>query len=100
MTDETVLSEIEVSAEIWKKMKKGVFLPTKNFIYTLALVGHFSFEDTNNLLLLCGYELDYTKVKDVVMSYLLQQRVYNSGMIETAGTEYKVSNLFFKEEQK
>ena len=96
LTDETVLSEIEISEEIWKKIKKGSFIPTKNLIYSLALVGHFSMEDTKNLLLLCGYEVDLALVKDVVMTYLLEQRVYNTGMIEAALDAYKVSNLFLK----
>lgn len=96
LTDETVLSELEISEEIWHKMKKGAFEPTKNFIYSLALVGHFSYEDTKNLMLLCNEEFDYAIVKDVVMAYLLEQRVYNDGMIKAACDEYKVTNLFLK----
>ncbi len=96
LTDETVLSELEISKEIWHKMKKGAFEPTKNFIYSLALVGHFSYDDTQKLMLLCNEEMDYAIVKDVVMAYLLQQRVYNDGMIKAACEEYKVGNLFLK----
>lgn len=96
ISDETVLSELEISEEIWRKMKKGAFVPTKNFIYSLAIIGHISMEDTSALMLLCDYEFDYANVKDVVISYLLEQRVYNRGMIDSALAEYKISNLFLK----
>ena len=45
---------------------------------------------------LCGYSFNFADVKDVIISYLLQQKVYNRGMIEAALQEYKVTNLFIK----
>ena len=43
---------------------------------------------------MCEYEFDYKYVKDVVVSYLLQERVSNPVMIARAFDEYKVANLF------
>jgi hypothetical protein len=48
------------------------------------------------MLLLCGEGFDHTFVKDVVVSYLLNSRVYSPAMVERALNEYKVSNLFIK----
>jgi hypothetical protein len=87
---------LDVAEEIWKGIAKGEFEPTKNLIYSLALTVQLSYDDTRALMSLCGYEFDFANVKDVVISYLLQQKVYNRGMIDAALQEYKVSNLFIK----
>ena len=88
--------DLDVSNEIWTNICKGKFLPTKNLIFSLALTMQLSFDDTEELLLYINEEFDYTIVKDVVISYLLYNRVYNRGMVDAALEEYKVSNLFIK----
>ena len=87
---------LDVSNEIWKGILKGNFEPTKNLLYSLALTAQFSYDDTCALMRLCGYSFNFADVKDVVISYLLQQKVYHRGMIEAALQEYKVTNLFIK----
>ncbi len=87
---------LSVEKEIWTGICKGKFLPTKNLIFSLALAAQISFDDTVALLALCGEEFDLAIVKDVVISYLLTRKVYNSGMIESALKEYHVTNLFIK----
>lgn len=89
--------KLAIDGKIWKGIVLGKFLPTKNTIFSLALTANFSLEDTENLLLVCGYEFDYTIPKDVVISYLLAQKIYNRPMIDAALAEYKVSNLFLAE---
>jgi hypothetical protein len=88
------LSNLDISKEIWENICKGKFLPSKNLILSLALTAQFSFDDTEELLACIFEEFDYTIVKDVVISYLLNNRVYNPEMINAALKEYKVSNLF------
>ncbi len=85
---------LSVSEEIWRKICKGSFLPTKNLIFSLALAAHFSYEDTCTLLTACGYAFDFTSVKDVVLAYLLQTGVYNAEMVACALAEYRVENLY------
>lgn len=94
VTEAAALENLKIAEEIWAGICKNKFLPSKNLIYSLALTSHFSFEDTRALLALCDYEIDYANVKDVVLSYLLQEKVYNSAMIEAALNEYKLGNLF------
>jgi hypothetical protein len=53
-------------------------------------------EDTQSLLAVCGYEFEYETVKDVVVAYLLEQKVFNPQMVACALAEYKVENLFLK----
>ena len=96
LSDQDVLQGLNVTAEIWKGIRKNKFIPTKNMIFSLAFVGQFSCEDVRILLQLCGYDFDYTYVKDVVVSFLLKEKVFNSTMIERALAEYKVANLFLK----
>ena len=87
---------LDVSDEVWKGILKGNFEPTKNLLYSLALTIQLSYDDTCALMRLCGYSFNFADVKDVIISYLLQQKVYNRGMIEAALQEYKVTNLFIK----
>ncbi|MBQ8229817.1 MAG: hypothetical protein IJZ32_03885 [Clostridia bacterium] len=87
---------LAVSEEIWQGICKGKFLPTVNLLYSLALTGHLSMDDTAYLCSLCGYEVDYANVRDVVVSYLLTRRVYNTDMIDSALNEYKITSLFLK----
>ena len=94
--DADVLAQIDVAPEIWKGIRRGTFLPTKNLILTLALTAQISYDDTLTLLSLCDYFFDDTIVKDVVIAYLLSRRVYNPSMVQAALEEYKVANLFFK----
>ncbi len=96
-SDEKALFEqLNVPEEVWKKICKGKFLPTKNLVLSIALVLHLSMSDAETLLNLCEGCFDYTLPKDVVVSYLLNNRVYNEGMIAAALAEYKIINLFIK----
>lgn len=96
MTEQTAAEALNVSEEIWTNICKGVFEPTKNLIFSLALVCGFTYEETEALLSLVRETFDYAQVKDVVTAYLLTQGVYNRDMIEVALREYKVTNLFLK----
>ena len=96
LSDEEAYSGLDISKEIWKKNCKGKFLPSKNLILSLALTAQLSFDDTELLLAYREEEFNYTIVKDVVISYLLSNKVYNPEMIQRALAEYKVTNLFIK----
>ena len=96
ISEAEALSNLDITEEIWKNICKGKFLPTKNLILSLALTAEFSLEDTEELLAYAYEEFDYTIVKDVVISYLLNNRVFNGEMVNAALREYKVANLFIK----
>ena len=95
-TDEDALTYLNVSAEIWKGIRRNKYLPSKNLIFSLGLAGQFSIKDVQALLSLCGYNFDFTYVKDVVLSYLFEERIFNPTMLARALEEYKVANLFLK----
>ena len=95
-TDAEAAEALSIENEIWRGIRKGAFLPSKNLIFSIALAAHMSFDDTQALLALAGFEWDFAVVKDVILCYLLQQKVYNAPMIERALTEYKIGNLFLK----
>ena len=98
LTAEEVGAELSIDSEIWNNVCKGNFQPTKNLLLTIALTAHLSLEETEWLLASVGYEWDYTIEKDVVITYLLHAKVYNAHMIRVALAEYKIGNLYFKEE--
>ncbi len=96
MTAEEAGELLTIDKAIWKKIVKGQFAMTKNTVLSLAIAGHFSVEDTDKLLELYGYEVDYTVEKDVVVAYLLKEKIFARPMVEAAFAEYKVENLFIK----
>lgn len=96
LTQADLQNELTIDSEILDKIFKGNFAPTKNTIYSIALVGHFSIEETSALLIANGYEINYASEREVVISYLLENKVFARPMIEAAFAEYKVGNLFIK----
>lgn len=98
LTMEQAGENLSIDKEIWKGIYKGTFEPTKNTVYSLALTAHFTAEETDELFKVCKYEWDYTLVKDTVLSYLLQNRIYNAEMLRVAFEEYNVENLFIKQD--
>ena len=95
-TAEDAEEKLTIEKHIWDGICKGKYLPTKNFVLSVALAAHMNVDDAKKALLFAGYELDFTEVKDVVVSYLLAQKVFNPVMVEAALEEYKVNNLFLK----
>lgn len=87
---------LDIDPVIWKNIVNGTFAPTKNLLLSLAFALQLSVEDLDALFLLCGFEFDYAQEKDVVIRYLLEQRVYNREMIFVAFQEYHIGNLFLK----
>ena len=96
ISEEEALAGMDISEEIWRGILKGKFEPTKNLLYSLGLTMQLSYDDLCTLMGFCGYQFDFADVKDVVIVYLFQQKVYNRGMIDAALKEYKISNLFLK----
>lgn len=90
--------ELEIAPEIWSDVCKGKYLPSKNLIFSIALSAHLTSDETRELLWLCDYDFDFTTVKDVVVCYLLEQKVFNYVMQQRAFEEYKIRNLFLKTE--
>jgi DNA-binding XRE family transcriptional regulator len=97
--EEEVGECLNVSREIWENICKGNFLPTKNLIFSLALVMHMSISDVRELLYYSNKDFDFTSVKDVVICYLIEQKVFNPLMVVSALKEYRVENLFLKMEK-
>lgn len=89
-----LLKELTISEKVWKKVCKGDFLPTKNLILSVALAGNFTYEETVALLNSCECEWDFTTAKDVVISYLVSQKIFNTDMVWACLDEYNVSNLY------
>lgn len=94
ITAEELGGNLSIDQTIWKKICSGDYLPTKNLIFSIALVARVSYDDACYLLGAVGTEFDYTIEREVVISYLLKQKIFNADMIKTALDEYSVTNLF------
>ena len=99
LTEKDAGRMLAIDENVWHGIYRGTFLPTKNTVFSLALVAEFSAREVDELFEVCGYAWDFTLVKDTVLSYLLQNRIYNAEMIKQACQEYSVENLFIRSEE-
>lgn len=90
---------IDVSKKIWLDIVKGKFYPEKNTVLATAVSGGIAFNDARDLLAVCGYEFDYASVRDVVVSYMLNYKVYTPQLVELLLEEYKITCLPLKDRE-
>ncbi len=96
VTETEVQNLLNVDSEIWKKIVKGRFIPSKNLLLSLFMAAHFNVDDAETLLNAFDCAFDYALAKDVVVRYLLEQKVYNEQLRDAALAEYKVRHLFLR----
>ena len=85
--------DLNVDPEVWKKILRGAFYPSKNTVFALSIANHFSYREAKALLQISGYDFGFENTRDVVISYLLVKGIYNSAMVEAALQEYKLLPL-------
>ena len=98
LTFEGLFEGTEATEEVMQGIIRGKFLPTKNLLFAVALYAHLSGEEVDNLMYVCGMDWDFTLQRDVVVRYLLDQRIFNADMVWAALKEYKVNNLYLKQD--
>ena len=96
MTFDGAFEGVALSPKVIKGLKSGEFLPTKTLLFSVALAAHWSVEDVTELMHACQCDWDNAHQKDVVVQYLLQQRIFNPQMIQAAFDEYKVRHIFLE----
>lgn len=87
---------LAIDNEVWNGIYKGTFVPAKNTVLSLALTAQLTTQEVDALFSACEYQWDYTLVKDTVLSYLIENRIYNEDLIRSAFEEYHVENMFIK----
>ncbi len=97
--DETVESageKLAIEPRFWQKICKGKLYPEKNVLLALALVCRLSSTDLSNLLAVCGFTLKDDNVRDIVVGYLVEQKLFNEEMRDNCLKEYKIDCLPIK----
>lgn len=92
-TAESAGEKLSIEFRFWQKIVKGKLYPEKNTVLALALVCRMSVSDVNNLLTVCGQKLESDNVRDVVVGYLLEQKIFNADMRDQCLAEYRISGL-------
>ncbi len=92
-TTESVGKKLSLDEKIWTGIVKGKLYPEKNTVLAIALVARVTMQDAVNLLALCGFSLEADSVRDVVVEYLLAQKVFNEEMRDNCLKEYKITSL-------
>lgn len=96
LTAEEAGERLDIEPRFWKKMVKGTLCPEKNTVLALALACGFTAADTENLFNVCGYEFDEKSVRDVVVRFMLEQKIFSPELITQCLTEYKITSLPLK----
>lgn len=92
-TVESAGEKLDIVPNFWKKIVKGSLYPEKNTVLALALVCRMQTQDIRNLLSVCGFSLKEDDVRDVVVQYLLEQKIYNEAMRDACLSEYGIVHL-------
>lgn len=92
-TAESVGEKLSIEPRFWRKIVKGKLYPEKNTLFAIALVCRMNVKDVNNLLTVCGFKSEPDNVRDVVVGYLLEQKIFNEEMRDKCLAEYKITVL-------
>ena len=93
LTAEEVGERLSIEPRFWKKIVKGALFPEKNTVIAIALVCGLDARDAENLFNACGYEFREDSVRDVVVRFLLEQKVFAAELRDLCLAEYKVTSL-------
>ncbi len=92
-TPQSAGEKLSIEPRFWQMIVKGKLYPEKNTLFALALVCRMSVTDINNLLKVCGFRLEQDNVRDTVVGYLLEQKIFNEEMRDKCLAEYKITGL-------
>lgn len=87
---------LDISPKYWNMIAKGKLLPSKNLVLALALTSRLQTEDANLLLSVLELRLEDDNVRDVVVQFLLSQKIFNEEMRDACLKEYNIENLPIK----
>ncbi len=86
-------AKLSIEPRFWERIVKGKLLPEKCTVLALALVCHMQLEDVLELLGVSGFTMDPANVRDVVVDYLIVQKIYNPVMRDDCLREYRITSL-------
>ena len=96
LTAEEAGEKLNIEPKFWTKIVKGTLYPEKNTVLALALTCGLTAVDTENLFNACGYEFDDKSVRDVVVRFLLEQKIFSRDLFLQCLAEYKIACLPIK----
>ena len=99
-TAESAGAKLDIEPRFWQMIVKGKVYPEKNTVLALALVCRMQTQDCQNLLAACGFTFDEASVRDVVTHYLIRQKIFNEEMRDRCLSEYRITNLPIRREEK
>ncbi len=85
--------KLAIEPRFWKGIVKGKLYPQKNTVLALALVTHMQTSDLVQLLGICGFTFSADNVRDIVVDYLLVQKIFNPEMRDACLREYRIDTL-------
>lgn len=84
---------LTVEPKYWNKIVKGALIPEKGTVFALALVCGMGARDAENLMNACGYAFDDKTVRDVVVRFLIEQKIFSYDLMRECLAEYRVTTL-------
>ena len=95
-TEKSAGEKLTIEPKYWTKIVQGKLYPEKGTVIALALTCRMQLDDLGALLGACEFTFDHANVRDVVVEYLLVQKIFNPTMRDECLAEYKIENLPIK----
>lgn len=93
---ESVGEKLDIEPRFWNMILKGKLFPEKNTVIAVCLIGRLSPTDAAQLFTVSGFVFTDDDVRDVVVRYLLEQRIFQEEIRDRCLAEYSITNLPIK----
>ena len=92
-TAESAGAQLAIEPRFWQMIVRGKVYHEKNTVLALALVARLQLQDVRLLLTACGFTFSDDDVRDVVVRYLIEQRIFNPAMRNACLAAYRIASL-------
>lgn len=94
MNDVEVYKRAHLDRRIFSKIRSNKkYIPKKRTVLAIAFGMKLDISETNNLLCQAGYELTHSREEDIIISYLLENEIYDLYLINDVLNYYGFKSL-------
>lgn len=79
--DSDIYKRAHVDRRLFSKIRKGDYIPCKKTIISLSIGLKLNIENTNTLLISAGYALSNSDIYDLVISFCIENNIYDVNKI-------------------
>ena len=94
MSEVEVYKKAHLDRRLFSKIRKEKnYMPSKQTVLTIAVAMELNLQETGELLKFAGYSLSRGIKSDVIITYFIENKVYDLFLINDALEHYKLKSL-------